>query len=713
MRLISAQISDFRGFVTERTFDFDADAVIVVGANGNGKTSLFDAVLWALSGRIPRLAAGDPPIVSRFSSTGQARVMLTLREVHTSSTLTVTRTSDGKESKLTVETREGLLSGPEAQGRLIRLLWGEAATSSDPPAALATALTRSVYLQQDLVRQFIESPSDQERFNVISELVGAGKVNALQGELEKAKLAWTKGTNGRAAEVVPARSKLSALDSRLTELLARPASETRFDEQAWTAWLQKVISLGISIASVPPTSREVPSIIDAAIKQIDASRRAIERRQQTLGFLSHEWESLKTTPKPDPAAKREAIVVVREANATLRGQIEKEQVRVAELRSLQAGLREKTDQLRTLATLALKLLGDKCPVCTQDYDITVTRQRLEVLAQETPLSTTPPEADVLTGLLTKLATHDAGLARAEQELRDVERLATEYEGRQRSVAERLTEVGIDKSSETDISATIQDAFVRGQAQLQSLAEAQKTGEQLALTLSRVAELNTISELQREIAIARLKLQQEDAEIARRTATGEQAQKIIEALRDASTSVVTERVREIEPLLGEIYSRIDVHPAFRIVKFIASLSRGKGHLSTVISDPVSDVESDSPATVLSSSQLNALAVCTFLALNLGVANPPLDAAILDDPLQSLDDINLLGLIDLLRRTKDQRQLWVSTHDVRFGSLLARKLRPRSKTQRTVVIELDGWARTGPVVSIRDIHPDPAPLRLVAL
>src|SRR5690242_5970092 len=110
---------------------------------------------------------------------------------------------------------------------------------------------------------------------------------------------------------------------------------------------------------------------------------------------------------------------------------------------------------------------------------------------------------------------------------------------------------------------------------------------------------------------------------------------------------------MEPLLTHIYSRIDPHPAFRVIGFLSSIVRGKGQLTPVIRDPVSGVESDSPSTILSSSQLNALAVCMFLSLNLGVANPPLQTVILDDPLQSLDDINLLGLIDLLRRTKDQR------------------------------------------------------------
>jgi energy-coupling factor transporter ATP-binding protein EcfA2 len=117
----------------------------------------------------------------------------------------------------------------------------------------------------------------------------------------------------------------------------------------------------------------------------------------------------------------------------------------------------------------------------------------------------------------------------------------------------------------------------------------------------------------------------------------------------------------------------------------------------LDDSQQPVSTPSPVAVLSSSQLNALAVSVFLALNLGVPSIPLGAAMLDDPLQSLDDVNLLGLIDLLRRTKDRRQLIVSTHDRRFGRLLERKLRPVSEDQRTLVIELSGWGRRGPAVT----------------
>jgi DNA repair exonuclease SbcCD ATPase subunit len=201
-----------------------------------------------------------------------------------------------------------------------------------------------------------------------------------------------------------------------------------------------------------------------------------------------------------------------------------------------------------------------------------------------------------------------------------------------------------------------------------------------------------------------------AEVNAQQDTERLAAQILEGLREASTEVVKNQLDRIEPLLQRIYARIDVHPAFRNVKFLTRFSNRRGRLFTSILDRVTDISSQSPAVVLSSSQMNALAVSIFLSLNLGLTALPLEAVLLDDPLQSLDDVNLLGLVDLLRRTKDRRQLVVSTHDARFGSLLERKLRAVSKQQRTTVIEFSGWQRSGPVYTQRDVSRDDNPMRI---
>lgn len=713
MRLSSLEIVGFRGFATEQVFDLDADAVVVVGANGNGKTSLFDAVLWAISGRIPRLGSDDSLLVSRFSQAGQARVVVRLKRSDGSFPVSVTRSFDGSETRIALETPDGVVRGREAEGRLIQLIWGEASAAASPAESVATVLTRSVYLQQDLVRQFIDSVTQQERFTAVSELVGAGRVTDLQGELEKAKTAWTKATNNRVAELLPARNRLGAMESRLLELKNRPIRELAADESAWTKWWRQLQEAGINVVPLPMASREAAGAIDAAIKQIDAVHRAAQRRQQGLDALSHDLDALTAMSAPNLTLLRERVAVCKQQMHEARAAVSAEQARVAELRRLQTDLKEKSEQVRALALLALKHLGERCPVCRQNYDVEGTRRRLEGIVAAGDSDSAPPSVEAtLPQLLETLASREKSLSSAELELRAGELAARDREAAEQAVERRCGDLGLEVPSIASRAASLRAASLATQQHIENLVAAQRNGEAFALQLSQAGAGAAIRELQREIETTRVKLQEDDKELARRVAAGEQAQAVIEALREAGSRVVTERVKDIEPLLRDTYGRIDVHPAFSVVRFLASVVRGKGRLSTVVGDPLSEIECDSPGLVLSSSQMNALAVCVFLSLNLGVKHPPLEACILDDPLQSLDDINLLGLIDLLRRVKDQRQLCISTHDVRFGNLLARKLRPQSSEQRTIVIELEDWKRTGPIVTTHEIKCDPAAIRLIA-
>jgi hypothetical protein len=302
------------------------------------------------------------------------------------------------------------------------------------------------------------------------------------------------------------------------------------------------------------------------------------------------------------------------------------------------------------------------------------------------------------------------VAVAASALRSAELALADIQLIEKSINGRLDEFGVKAGDHRDIflDATAREAET-GLARIIGL---QRLGEELSLRLSQSSAAVAMDDLRREAETLRRELDSRGELILTRNRTGDLAQRVIGALRQASSAVVQERLREISPLLQSIWTRIDPHPAFRIVSFFSEVFRGKGQLSTMLSDPVEEKESVQPGVVLSSSQLNALAVSVFLALNVGIVKPPLRAAMLDDPLQSLDDVNLLGLVDLFRRTRGSRQLLVSTHDARFGNLLSRKLRPAAQKGRTLLIELDGWSREGPSVTTREIAGDPVALRLVS-
>jgi ABC-type multidrug transport system ATPase subunit len=99
-------------------------------------------------------------------------------------------------------------------------------------------------------------------------------------------------------------------------------------------------------------------------------------------------------------------------------------------------------------------------------------------------------------------------------------------------------------------------------------------------------------------------------------------------------------------------------------------------------------------------LNVVSLSYFLGLALNAGEGALPFVVLDDTLAALDVVNVLGFADLCRRLRDQRQLIVTTHDRRFADLLARKLSPRQRGSRTVLIELDGWTEDGPTVRVQD-------------
>jgi len=77
MRLKSITIEGFRAFGRQATIDLDADVILLQGPNGVGKTSLLDAILWALAGTIARFSNRGTP-VSMYAREGRARVELTM-----------------------------------------------------------------------------------------------------------------------------------------------------------------------------------------------------------------------------------------------------------------------------------------------------------------------------------------------------------------------------------------------------------------------------------------------------------------------------------------------------------------------------------------------------------------------------------------------------------------------------------------------------------
>ena len=129
------------------------------------------------------------------------------------------------------------------------------------------------------------------------------------------------------------------------------------------------------------------------------------------------------------------------------------------------------------------------------------------------------------------------------------------------------------------------------------------------------------------------------------------------------------------LINEIYNTIDPHPDFKHINF-NYVPNKKPELHITVSDK-KDTTKISPALHFSSAQINVLSLSIFLAKALNTRNNDgdiVDCIFIDDPIQSMDAINILSVIDLLRNisVRFNKQLIISTHDENFHELLKKKI-----------------------------------------
>ena len=77
--------------------------------------------------------------------------------------------------------------------------------------------------------------------------------------------------------------------------------------------------------------------------------------------------------------------------------------------------------------------------------------------------------------------------------------------------------------------------------------------------------------------------------------------------------------------------------------------------------------------MSSGQLSAVVLAFSLAMNKIYANEGIRTLFIDDPIQCMDDINIISFVELLRREFSDNQIIVSTHEEQFSNYIRYKFK----------------------------------------
>ena len=342
-----------------------------------------------------------------------------------------------------------------------------------------------------------------------------------------------------------------------------------------------------------------------------------------------------------------------------------------------------------LAEAALKALsGDACPVCGQsiDHDHLAEQLRTTIAQSEQLFSATQEASDALSRESARLSA-----ARAHQQT--ISALDDRIAAAEVVVRAELVKVsGLEgpenlPTDPADLEIAAQ-ALERVREELRALWRAANVAGEA--TLARIAA--EASALTEEVASA-------VGELNELAARHERAKSLERAAHAAAEQIVATALAQLEPSFAEVFERLNPSSAFSELRARQDIFRNVNQVVPLVRDPVRGIEAN-PLLVFSEGQLNVVALSYFLGMALNARDAMLPFLILDDPLQSLDTIAVLGFGDLCRRIRDDRQLIITTHDRRFADILARKLAPRNNDRETIIHEFEGWTREGP--SIRTIE-----------
>ncbi len=147
------------------------------------------------------------------------------------------------------------------------------------------------------------------------------------------------------------------------------------------------------------------------------------------------------------------------------------------------------------------------------------------------------------------------------------------------------------------------------------------------------------------------------------------------------------------LINNIYAKIDPHPDFKKIRFVCEMPKNAKPRLQVYVEGLSSEEIISPTLHFSSAQINVLSLSIFLAKTISTTDAegkPVDCIFIDDPIQSMDAINVLGTIDLLRNlaVNLNKQIIISTHNESFHSLLEQKIPPNIFKSKFLELESFG-------------------------
>lgn len=639
MRLDFIEVCGFRGFREKVRIEFGGGFTVITGRNGVGKSTLCDAVEFAILGEIAKYTverAASETIRDyvwwRGKGAAEAYYVTAGFMDEAGQAFSITRTREGSVDVTEEEIQRRLCFGPVPEDAL-RQLCKTSIIRDEWIAALSLDLT------------------EVQRFELVRTALGSVDGPDFTAK-SKAVLSAAESLLARSEEVYEGQRTM--LTSMLAQLSQSAEAATR------AADVSKAMTV---------LDRVVASTDGPLAQRLELARRQLPDRRHRLqaigeaAFQARELEAEKQHQQNAATVSRRTALQSALRTAEQHAQAGKERIEQATMH-LEA-LEDANGTVTSLAALVqhgetLGLHDDTCPLCA------AVRTQAEF-------------ADGIARAKVRMEQLVAGVSAARSAL-DTARLDSEPAfralamaqlawGEEQHAIDRLTWLE-QRHLELLQHHQLELRFANDTLGLEREAERESNQlldlEQALAALETSGAVSRLAVVESRVEAARKSVDDAAGQLARAQAAVASAKSLDKSVRRAGAEIIDERLALISPLLNELYQRLRPHADWRQIEYSI-----RGDVRRFLSLRVGD--GLNPQFVFSSGQRRAAGLAFLLSVHLSRAWTSWKTLMLDDPVQHIDDFRALHLVEVLAAMRhDGRQIVCAVEDEALADLLCRRL-----------------------------------------
>lgn len=646
MKLAYLELSGFRGYRKQIRIEFADRFTIIDGRNGVGKSTIFDAIEFALTGRLSKY---DDAKAS--NETVDDYVWWIGDRPWPGDCYVEVGFVDG-DSRTSI--RRGQFHEPDQEDT--RAL---AEALCDPRLAPATPLGQlcaSTIIRDEHITRLSLDLKETDRYNLLRDALGATDADDWIARAGQIVSLAKRRTASSQQEVAIANADVAAAARRLDEVRANLLGETVIAEA-----VERIRAFADTVAAPE-------QLVGPARERIVA----IGVEMENLQALAEHWvtaDQIQSQTSQLASAVEAAKADKQVAAAALQQLTPVQPVVSAEFLAMEV------QKLIALFALGrqIGLRDGGCPLCTQSQsqeEFEQGIQKAEGIARglNESAARAAEREHTYASALAKLAVVADKAEMAQGALAKAMEQVSAFE-------QRRNAAGIAHD------ATIEQVSARIVELRRSRDAAQKDLrilETLRLNLELERALKAESDAKHRFVRA-----QEHFSRARKAESS--AQTLHDSARRAASETLDRRLDRVLPLLAELYRRLRPHPVWTDIEYSI-----RGDVRRFLKLQIG--ENLNPQFLFSSGQRRATGLAFLLSVNLSLAWSRWRSILLDDPVQHVDDFRAVQLAELVSHVvADGRQVICAVEDAALADLLCRRLpigRVEAAKRITLGMDADG-------------------------